>query len=197
MSTTLPIPKILAGAAARVRRLFSRPDEKIWAEALFARVMGQVRQPGFYLVGGVADTIDGRFDLMAMHVAALVHGLRQQGEAGALAARALEEAMFANLDIGMREEGISDMGVPRRMKTLTEAWFGRLRAYLTAFQSGSTESYRDVVVRNVFRGEEGHTGTVNGMASYLGHLVGALMALGPAILDHQAVAFPPAPGASP
>lgn len=196
MSITLPIPKILAEAAARVRRLFVPRHEKIWAEALFARVMGQCRQPGFYLDGGVADTIDGRFDLMALHVAALVHGLRQQGEAGILAARALEEAMFANLDIGMREEGISDMGVPRRMKALTQAWFGRLQAYLKAFAAGDSGSYRDVVARNLFRGAESGERGVSVMAEYLAALSAKFAAIGPAILDFEAVVFPPAPGAN-
>ncbi len=195
MSITLPIPKILVDAAARVRRLFAPRHEKIWAEALFARVMVQCRQPGFYLDGGVADTIDGRFDLMALHVAAFVHGLRQQGEAGILAARALEEAMFANLDIGMREEGISDMGVPRRMKTLTQAWFGRLQAYLKAIAAGTSEACRDVVARNLFRGADASAAGVSVMAAYLADLSSRLAAIGPAILDFEAVAFPPAPGA--
>lgn len=195
MSITLPIPKILADAAGRVRRLFAGRHEKIWAEGLFARVMGQCRQPGFYLDGGVADTIDGRFDLMALHVATLVHALRQHGEAGILAARALEEAMFANLDIGMREEGISDMGVPRRMKALTQAWFGRLQAYLKALATGTSESHRDVVARNLFRGAESGGSHVAVMADYLSALSNRLAALGPAILDFEAIVFPPAPGA--
>ncbi len=187
MSTTFPGSGILAGAARQVRRLFSPAPERVRADRILARIIGHVRNPGFYQAGGVADTIDGRFDLMALHVAAMVHALRQQGQEGALAGRALEEAMFDNLDAAMREQGISDMGVPRRMKSLSSAWFGRLIAYGKAFATSDPAEMSEILLRNLYRGVPPSAPQIATMVDYVGALNAALAAQGAAILHTENV----------
>lgn len=111
-----------------------RPDwRRLEVAALYGAAAKQARQPEFYQAGGVPDTIDGRFDLLSLHIALIM--LRLRGEKAADAAR-MRQHLFdffgADLDRNLRELGVGDMGIARRIKVMGQGFYGRLAAYQAA-----------------------------------------------------------------
>jgi cytochrome b pre-mRNA-processing protein 3 len=97
----------------------------------------------FFREFGVADTIDGRFDLVALHGWLALEHLKGD------AAQVLVDAVFVGFDEAMREQGQGDMGLGRKMRQFADAWYGRLSAY-----SGTkdTPSLAAALARNLYRG---------------------------------------------
>jgi len=98
------------------------------AQRLHALVVEQARQPAFYTALGVPDTLDGRFELIALHCFLVMRRLKGE-PAGIALARELVEAMFADLDASLRELGAGDLGVGRRIKKMGQGFYGRVAAY--------------------------------------------------------------------
>lgn len=111
-------------------RLFrrARPDRRI-AGAFYATLVAQARRPEFYEVCGVPDTVDGRFDLIALHAFLVMYRLKGQGEAAEAFAQNLFDQMFADMDVCLREMGVGDLGVGKRVKAMVRAFYGRIHAY--------------------------------------------------------------------
>ena len=87
----------------------------------------------FYQALGVPDTLDGRFDLVALHVFLLVH--RLQRAPGPALAQAVFDAMFSDMDNNLREIGVSDLSVGKRVRAMWEAFHGRSKAYASALEA--------------------------------------------------------------
>lgn len=96
---------------------------------------------------GVPDTMDGRFDAMALHAWMALVRLKATGQDEA--AQDLTDAIFIGFDEALREQGVSDMGMKRRMKALADAFYGRLAAYSAA---QTREQMAEALARNVWRG---------------------------------------------
>jgi cytochrome b pre-mRNA-processing protein 3 len=90
-----------------------------------------------YAQWGVPDTLQGRFEMVALHIALLLRRLRAEGEAGRLLGVALNEAFVVDMDDGMRELTFGDLAVPREIKRATAALFDRHAAYLAALAPAS------------------------------------------------------------
>ena len=110
------------------------------AEALYQMALSTSRTPSFYLEYGAEDTIDGRFDVLCLCVSLVMYRLRkivrQQGDASQSAqdiSQKLYDIMFADMDLTLREMGVGDLGVAKRVKIMSEAFAGRLAAYSFAF----------------------------------------------------------------
>jgi cytochrome b pre-mRNA-processing protein 3 len=100
--------------------------------ALYAAVTAQARQPSLYQAGGVPDTLDGRFDLLALFLALMLRRLRECGDAAEAMRQQLFDLFAADLDRSLREMGIGDMGISRRIKLMGQACYGRMAAYEAA-----------------------------------------------------------------
>jgi cytochrome b pre-mRNA-processing protein 3 len=109
--------------------LFRGDDEKKAVERLYVEIVAASRQPVLYTTLHVPDSLEGRFEALTLHVALVQRQLKAIGAPAARVGQLLTECFFADLDSAMREIGIGDMGVPRKMKTLAGAYFGRLAAY--------------------------------------------------------------------
>ncbi len=118
---------------------------------LYRTLVAQSRTPEFYTNGGVPDSLDGRFDLVALHVALVIARLKRAEPALNDLAQALFDEMVANLDVGLREAGVGDMGVGRRMKKLVSAFYGRAQAYDQAFDQAEEGALVEALERNLFR----------------------------------------------
>jgi cytochrome b pre-mRNA-processing protein 3 len=131
-------------------KLFSRRRaERLAAEELYAAVVAAARRPALYIDHGVPDTPEGRFEMIAMHLFALTHRLmREPGDDPELARRTTE-SFVTDMDASLREMGVSDLSVPKRMKKLFASFAGRLTAYETALAEGS-EALAAAIQRNVF-----------------------------------------------
>ena len=154
-------------------RLFAkRSASRALADRLYRAIVARARHPGLYAGLGVADTLDGRFEMLMLHVIVLVRRLRADG-AGELAQR-LFDVMFADMDQALRELGVGDLAVPKRIRTMAEAYYGRSAAYEVALgPERPAEELVAVVARNAF--PDGHAGgAAERLAGYVRQLAAAV-----------------------
>lgn len=137
----------------RSRQAAVEPAAGVLHDALIA----QIRQPVFYTGLGVPDTFEGRFDLLVLHAGLVLRRLRELGPEGRDLAQALVDLMFARFDVAMRELGVSDIGVPKRMKRMAEAFKGRTAVYDRALAQGDLPGLTVAIARNILGGG-GHGG---------------------------------------
>lgn len=131
---------------------------------LYGEAVRAARDPALYTGLGVPDTLDGRFDMVCLFNALLVHRLTREAEPGPALAQAIFDAMFSDMDINLREMGVGDLGVSRRVKQMWEAFHGRAAAYTAALTSQDRTALEDALRRNVWRGGEAPEDGVAGLA---------------------------------
>ncbi|HWC62998.1 MAG TPA: ubiquinol-cytochrome C chaperone family protein [Rhizomicrobium sp.] len=129
----------LLGKSAARRELGGLLEEQLSARA---------RAPFFYRELGVPDTMDGRFDMVALHAWAALKHLKATGQDEA--AQLLTDALFLGFDEALREQGVSDIGMGRRMKAIANAFYGRLAAYDRA---DGRDAMAAALAFNVWRGQ--------------------------------------------
>jgi len=125
-----------------------QPAEE-FATAVYVRTAERARAPALFESCGIPDTLDGRFDALALHAALMIDRLRREPDGEALA-QAYFDAMFRHLDLTLREIGVQDLGVGRRIKIMAEGFQGRALAYREALGSG--EPLAEVLRRNAYGG---------------------------------------------
>lgn len=125
-----------------------QPAEE-FAAALYLRTAERARAPELFEACGIPDTLDGRFDALALHAALVIDRLRREPDAETLA-QAFFDAMFRHLDLTLREIGVQDLGVGRRIKIMAEGFHGRALAYREALGSG--QPLAEVLRRNAYGG---------------------------------------------
>lgn len=136
------------------------------AYGLFTRIVEQARDPEFYVNWQVADTLDGRFDLIVLHVSLVVNrlGKSDPDKNTALLTRYLQESLFDNMDMSLRELGVGDMSVGKKVKIMAEAYYGRLAAYKGAL---GDDSLGPVLIRNIYREKGPDAATLDQFISYI------------------------------
>ena len=142
-----------------VLRRSSRNPGRI--RALHAALTAAARQPVFFEAYGVADTVDGRFDMVVLHAWLVLAWLRAAGQAEI--AQTLSDAIIVAFDEALRDLGNGDMGMGPRMKKLGNAFAGRLQAYETAADDAALA---DAIARNVYRGAPGREAAAAALARY-------------------------------
>lgn len=118
-------------------------------DGLYRLIVRQARQPQFYASCGVPDTVGGRFDMIALHAYIVLRRLKELGSRQERFSQALYDRMFADLDYNLREMGVGDLSVGRKIKDLTKLFQGRINAYDTAL-AGSTQALEDALIRNAY-----------------------------------------------
>ena len=125
-----------------------QPAEE-FAAALYLRTVERARAPQLFEACGIPDSLDGRFDALALHAALMIDRLRREPD-GEVLAQAYFDAMFRHLDLTLREIGVQDLGVGRRIKIMAEGFHGRALAYREALGSG--QPLGEVLRRNAYGG---------------------------------------------
>ena len=151
-----------------LRQLFSPSAVKQQAYEAYVQVVAQARLPVFYKEWQVEDTLDGRFDLIVLHVFLMLARCDDELEREDVQdfSRFLSEAFFADMDRSLREMGASDTGVGIRVKNMAQAFYGRVKAYRDAI--GDETALADALVRNVYRERPVSAGIVASLAAYIG-----------------------------
>ena len=171
--------------------LFLRKPFEREGHALYTAAVEAAREPGYYLDLGVADSLQGRFDLFGLHVALLIRRLRHDSDpAGKDLAQAVFDAMFADMDINLREMGVGDMSIGKRVKRMWEAFHGQARAYEAALDAGDSVALADALARNLWAGEA-PAGAADRLADRAQALAQALEAQPLSALRTGQVVFPP------
>ena len=151
--------------------LFSKKGRLARARAadLYTQVVHHSRSPIFYTGYNVPDTFEGRFGMIAMHGGLVVNRLCRpdMGKDGQVLAQAFFDVMFLSLDWSIREMGVGDLGVPRRIKKMMSSFKGLAFAYDEAVRAGDG-SVQAVLLRNIYDGTEKPSAEVlNAMAGYI------------------------------
>jgi len=120
------------------------------ATGVYGAILRQARQPAPFLRHEVPDSFDGRFDALCIHVFLVVRRLAREGEAGAEIARDVYDAMFADMDLTLREMGVGDLGVGRRVQQMAEAVMGRAKAYGEAMDAPDQGALEQALRRNLY-----------------------------------------------
>ncbi len=131
------------------RRRWERTGFELYAVAVAA-----ARRPGFYAKLDVPDTLDGRFDMVGLHVFLLVRHLSRQKRPGPDLAQALFDAMFSDMDLNLREMGVGDMSISRKVRAMWDGFHGRAVAYTQALNTQDTPGLQAALARNVWRQTE-------------------------------------------
>jgi cytochrome b pre-mRNA-processing protein 3 len=134
-------------------RLGARRPAKSAGRALYEGAVKQARTPALYAVMGAPDTVEGRFELLTLHVILLVDRLRQAGEEAQASRQALFDAYVSDLDGALREMGVGDLVVGKRMKALGKAFYGRAASYRDAFAALPDRGLlEDLIARTILEG---------------------------------------------
>ena len=143
---------MLQGVAVGVFGFLRRNRHERAAYALYGAAVAAAREPLLYDGLGVPDTVDGRFDLVGLHAFLLIRRLTALPAPGPALAQAVFDAMFNDMDVNLRESGVGDLSVGRKVRTMWEAFHGRCAAYQAALDAGDVDALTAALVRNVWRG---------------------------------------------
>ncbi len=129
-------------------RLFRRDPRADTISALYGAIVAQARRESFYLGFGVPDTVEGRFDMIVLHLALFCRRLtRESGPVHALG-QDVFDLFCRDMDHNLREMGVGDLSVPRKMQGFAEAFYGRVEAYDRAL-AGAGDELAAALARNV------------------------------------------------
>ena len=150
--------------------LFRRSRLRRTADTLYVAAVRQARQPGFYTRFGAPDTLDGRFDMVTLHVFLLLRRLRDEGKEGAALAQKLFDVMFEYMDQDLREMGVGDLSVGKKVKAMARAVYGRIAAYEAALDEGGEAGQAQLVEalrRNLYSARDPHDEDARAFARYI------------------------------
>jgi cytochrome b pre-mRNA-processing protein 3 len=132
-------------------RLFRPRAATTAGRALYARAVEQSREPSLYADLGAPDTVEGRFEIYSLHVVLLLDRLRGHGAAASEVSQALFDTYVQALDNALREMGVGDLAVGRKMRKLGEAFYGRAKSYEAAFAALPDDGpLQALIVRTVY-----------------------------------------------
>lgn len=148
------------------------------AQALYTAVVEQARRVEFYRDWGVPDSVDGRFEMLVLHVFLVLRRLKQAPEQAGEIGQRLFDTLFRDMDASLREMGVGDLSVGKKIRDMAEAFYGRVSSYETGLEAGGG-ALEAAVERNLF-------GTVQATPEQIGALAGYLAEAAEA-LDAQSV----------
>ncbi len=149
-----------------LNRLFKPRAAQAAGRALYAQTVAQARTPALYADLGVPDTTEARFELYSLHVYLLMARLKDQGEQAAETSQALFDTYLSALDNSLREMGVGDLSVGKRMRKLGEAFYGRVLGYEAALATlPDTAQLAALVTRTIYA--DADAGHAPALAAYI------------------------------
>lgn len=172
-------------------KLFKPAPQVAVAEKLFVAIMQQTRLEPLYVDFEAPDTFEGRFEMAALFGVLTIRRL-QSGDAAArdLAQRVFDR-LFKGFDEALRDVGIGDMTIAKRMRKLGESFYGRAGAYEGPIATGDLDALAEALARNVWRADAADAPQARRLAIYVLQVAGALDAQDFAALSRGEIAFPP------
>jgi cytochrome b pre-mRNA-processing protein 3 len=172
-----------------ISRLFRRVPRDPTIASLYGTIVAQARAPAFYQIYAVPDTVNGRLEMIMLHAVLFLH--RVEGEAAPV--RALGQGLFdhfcRDIDANMREMGVGDLAVPRKMRRVGEAFYGRQAAYRSALAASDEKPLEEVLERNVYA-DAPNADAARRLAAYIREAVSRLAAQDGGRFARAKLAFP-------
>ncbi|MFB2551201.1 ubiquinol-cytochrome C chaperone family protein [Ensifer soli] len=161
-------------------------------ERQYALLTEAGRQPSLYLGHDVPDTVMGRFEMLSAVFILYFRRTRHSGRAGQEIAQEIVDAFFEDIDHSIRELGVGDVSVPKRMKKLAGMFYGRLESYAAALDTGSAADLAASLRRNFYPEAGASAPGMERLAAYLVRVEAALLAVPEDVVEAGRLAFPPA-----
>jgi cytochrome b pre-mRNA-processing protein 3 len=133
----------------KISSFFHRFRRRGTVMSVYNRIVERARDPLFFLDWGVPDTLDGRFEMLALHAFLVLNRLKADPQVTGEFSQDLFDTMFADLDRGLREMGATDIGVGRHVKAMARGLYGRLIAYERGLSDGDG-ALEDALRRNLY-----------------------------------------------
>ncbi|WP_119391586.1 ubiquinol-cytochrome C chaperone family protein [Taklimakanibacter lacteus] len=133
--------------------LFKRKASRISLRAVYGAIVAAARHPRFYAEWGVPDTVDGRYDMIILHAVLVLDRLASDGEAGRSFSQGLTDEVFADMDRSLREMGVGDLSVGKKVRRMAEVFYGRAQAYTPLLRADDTPTLAQAIYRNIYAGE--------------------------------------------
>jgi cytochrome b pre-mRNA-processing protein 3 len=170
----------------------ARRASKAVIEQILGEIVAAARRPALYQALGAPDRIDGRFELLTLHVGLVLRRLAALGGVADAIAQDLVNSVFVHFDDTLREMGLSDMAVARRLKAMGSAFYGRNAAYAAALDDGSAAALAAALARNVYgaAGDEAER-KAEALAGHVALLDAALSAIPVETFASGRFRFPP------
>ncbi len=153
--------------------LFRRRARSDTISTLYGTIVAQARLPCFYRDYGVPDTVNGRFDLLVLHLALVLDRLANEPQLRELG-QALFDHFCTDMDRNLREMGIGDLSVPKHMQRVGEAFYGRAQAYRAALARDDQRTLVQALERNIYGHAAGSQAGAARLAAYIRETVGQL-----------------------
>lgn len=149
------------------KRIFGRSGpSKDTAYLLYAQVVKQARAVEFYTRLGAPDTLEGRFELVTLHAFLLLHRLKNAGKQAKDMAQLVFDVLFDDMDQVLRELGVGDLSVGKKIKSMAELFYGRMNAYDSGIEA-KDETLEQAIRRIIFAELEPDEAQVRGVADYM------------------------------
>ena len=137
---------------------FGQRSRRVVIDALYERIVAASRQPVFYSSMQVPDTPLGRFEMIALHMILFLRRVRGEKGVAHDVAQELTDVFFLDVEHAIRELGIGDLGVPKRIKKLARMFYGRATTYSDAIDAGDVPALEAALARNVTPETQAWTG---------------------------------------
>ena len=134
--------------------------------ALYGAIVAQSRTPALYRDFGVADTVEGRFEMILMHLAVVLRNFRGTDGRVVEPGQSVFDIFCTEMDRTLREMGIGDLSVGRKMRQVGEAFYGRAAAYEAPLAAGDSAALAAALSRNVYGGAPPAM-AAEGLAAYM------------------------------
>lgn len=138
-----------------ILRLFPNKRQEGTIRSLYGAIVAQARQPRFYREYGVPDTVNGRFDMIVLHLALVLERTEALGDPARTLGQDVFDLFCSEMDGHFREVGISDLKVPKEMREVGQAFYGRRSVYRAALAEGGNAALEAALVRNIYPGKAG------------------------------------------
>lgn len=128
----------------------ARRANRTLIDQLHGKIVAASRRPALYIELGVPDSYDGRFEMVTLYAGLVMRRLNKLSGTGAELAEALVDSVFRHFEVALREIGVGDVAVPKRLKRMAEAFYGRQKAYGEGLDARDSDLLAAALARNVY-----------------------------------------------
>ncbi len=169
----------------------NRKQQETTAQNIYGSIVAQARQPDFYAKLSVPDTLEGRFEILLIHVFLVTHTLQAADRDYGVLTTRLIELFIVDIDATMRELGVSDMRVSKKMHVLTDVFYSRMHVYRDAIAGREGDGLAAVLLEHVYQGDAARRCNARKLASYMMRSAKKLHAAAHKFDAHPVVNFAP------